>query len=203
MIVKVCGMREPRNIRSVEALGVDMMGFILYPPSPRYVAAIPDYLPQAIQRVGVFVDEQVDVIIEKSKQMSLNYIQLHGNESVETVKQLASHGLKVIKALSIANVSDIDRAKQYQSHCDMLIFDTKCEAIGGSGRRFDWSWLECYRGDIPFLLSGGIGLENIAELLALRHPQLAGYDINSRFETSPAIKDIEQIKLFIKRIKRK
>ncbi len=201
MIIKVCGMRKGENIREVEGLGVDFMGFIFYPKSPRYVDVLPDYLPQNAKRVGVFVDENLDTILSIAKQFRLEYIQLHGNESPVLVKQLNGAGYKLIKAFSIAVKEDLNQVEAYKNQCSYFIFDTKSESIGGSGQCFDWNILQQYKGDTPFLLSGGISLENLHELKQFQHNQLVGYDLNSCFELSPAVKDCHKLSQFLNELK--
>jgi phosphoribosylanthranilate isomerase len=201
-LIKVCGMTQADNIRSVEALGVDLMGFIFFSKSPRCVAKRPDYLPVSARRVGVFVNEEAGTIVARAGEFGLEFIQLHGHEPAELCRTLRSRGLKVIKALSVADASDIKAAESYADSCDYLLFDTKCSEYGGSGRSFDWSVLNNYMLSTPFLLSGGIGPESVEELKKFSHPQLAGYDLNSRFESAPGVKDVERLKRFITEINR-
>jgi phosphoribosylanthranilate isomerase len=200
-LIKVCGMTLTDNIRNVEALGVDLMGFIFYSKSPRCVGKRPDYLPTTAKRVGVFVNEAADVITARAEEFGLEYIQLHGHEAPELCSTLRSRGLKVIKALSVAEAADLKAAENYADCCDYLLFDTKCREYGGSGRRFDWSVLDGYKLKTPFLLSGGIGPESADALTQFSHPQLAGYDLNSRFETAPGVKDAEMLRDFLNEIK--
>lgn len=198
LYVKVCGMRDGDNIEAVEALGIDLMGFIFYAKSPRYVDSIPSYLPKSIARVGVFVNESQQRIEELVAQFGLSFVQLHGGESPAFCSELRCRGgVKVIKAISISSRADLERATEYDGVCDMLLFDTKCDGYGGSGESFDWSILADYRGDTPFMLSGGIGVESIEELKNFSHPKLVGYDLNSRFESSPAVKDISLLDRFL------
>lgn len=200
MIVKVCGMREPGNIRDVEQTGADLMGFIFHPKSPRYVAARPAYLPKAQRRVGVFVNAPMEEILRKAREYSLDYIQLHGSESPEFCRQLKAAGLRVIRAIGVSSPADAERAAIYDM-ADLMLFDTKTPQHGGSGRRFNWDALAAYGGRVPFLLSGGINPQSAGDILALTHPMMAGIDINSGFETAPAVKDAEAIRLFIQKIK--
>ncbi len=199
MIVKVCGMRDAENIREVDALGVDLMGFIFYEKSPRFVSEVPSYLPKA-ERVGVFVNTVTDEILEKAEEFGLQYVQLHGSEGPEFCKALKDKGLKVIKAFSIASDSDLRSCAAYDGSCDLLLFDTKCNGYGGSGQQFDWSILNGYDGETPFLLSGGLGPDS--DIAGFSHPKLAGYDLNSRFEVVPALKSTAALQIFIEKIKR-
>lgn len=201
MIVKVCGMRDPDNIRAVAEAGADWMGFIFYPRSPRCFdrASIP--LPDAISRVGVFVNEKPERILAKAGEFGLDYLQLHGKEPVDECRLLREAGYPVIKAISVSSAEDVLQAIPYEGEVDYFLFDTKCKGYGGSGRQFDWSVLESYQGETPFLLCGGISPGSITELEQFRHPLWAGIDLNSGFETAPANKDEQLLKLFIGQFK--
>ena len=232
MIIKVCGMRDAKNIRAVSELGIDMIGFIFYPESPRFVqmisaraGIIPDYSKERLdkargkitaqetdakqpKRVGVFVDEMPQTIITRIYNYNLDYVQLHGNESSIMIDNLRRSvdpdihpGLKIIKALSISGKADIERWREYEGHADMLLFDTRCKSVGGSGEQFDWSIIESYDGNIPFILSGGIGPEDAESIKQLHHPMFAGIDLNSRFETEPGMKDVEKLRDFIGKVR--
>jgi phosphoribosylanthranilate isomerase len=147
-------------------------------------------------------------IVTRVYNYSLDYVQLHGNESAVMIENLKrtlipdiAPDIKIIKALSIHEKDDVKRWREYEGVVDMLLFDTKCKTVGGSGEQFDWSVLEAYDGNIPFLLSGGIGPEDAERVLQFKHPQFAGIDLNSRFETAPAVKDIEKLRAFIEKVK--
>ncbi len=203
MRIKVCGMREGDNILAVEALGVDLMGFIFYKRSSRFVEEIPSHLPSlAVGRVGVFVDASLDEMLLEVDRFGLEYIQLHGSESVELCGSLKSYGVKLIKAFSVDEKFDFGVTGPYESLCDLFIFDTKCSGYGGSGESFDWGMLAAYGGSTPFLLSGGIAMESLEELQRFSHPQVVGYDLNSRFEEAPALKDVELLKNFLEQLNR-
>ena len=212
-------MRDAQNIREVSQLGVDMIGMIFYPKSPRYVemqsshaGIIPDYAKEDINiksskspaRVGVFVDDMVQNIVTRVVNYHLDYVQLHGNEPREMCENLRSTldpdirpGIKIIKAISVSDASDIQKYKEYVGAVDLFLFDTKCKTVGGSGQQFDWQVLEQYDGEVPFLLSGGIGPEDASRLHAFHHPQCIGIDLNSRFEIEPGVKDVEKLKGFL------
>lgn len=200
MIVKVCGMRDSENIRAVEKTNADLMGFIFHPKSPRFVASLPEYMPKKQKRVGVFVNASLEQILAKAQKFSLEYIQLHGDEPPAFCSELKNRGLKVIRAQRIANADDIIRAESYNM-ADLMIFDTKTELYGGSGKKFNWQLLENYKGCVPFLLSGGIRSDTFEEIKAFFHPQFAGIDLNSGFEISPALKDVGKLNNFIEKIK--
>ncbi len=193
-------MRDSENIRAIEQTKADLMGFIFHPKSPRFVASLPEYMPKKQKRVGVFVNASLEQILAKAQKFSLEYIQLHGDEPPAFCSELKNRGLKVIRALRIANADDIIRAESYNM-ADLMIFDTKTELYGGSGKKFNWQLLENYKGCVPFLLSGGIRSDTFEEIKAFFHPQFAGIDLNSGFEISPALKDVGKLNNFIEKIK--
>lgn len=211
-------MRDADNIRDISALGVDMIGLIFYPPSPRYVqqfssgaGIIPDYAPDMGKtplRVGVFVDDMPQNIVTRVYNYKLDYIQLHGNEPRETLENLRATidpdikpKIKIIKAISVSSAEDIKKYKEYVGAADLFLFDTKCKTVGGSGEQFDWQVLEQYDGETPFLLGGGIGPDDAEQVKSFHHPQCIGIDLNSKFEIEPALKDVEKLKDFLEKIK--
>ena len=211
-------MRDADNIRDISALGVDMIGLIFYPPSPRYVqqfssgaGIIPDYAPDMGKtplRVGVFVDDMPQNIVTRVYNYKLDYIQLHGNEPRETLENLRATidpdikpKIKIIKAISVSSAEDIKKYKEYVGAADLFLFDTKCKTVGGSGEQFDWQVLQAYDGDVPFLLSGGIGPDDAERIKNFHHPKCIGIDLNSKFEIEPALKDVEKLKQFLVKVK--
>ena len=203
LVIKVCGMREAENIREVEALGINWMGLIFWPKSSRYVSEMPDYLPQDVKRVGVFVNEDLDTVKKKADDYALNLIQLHGSESPDYVRALKAPSSinpltsSIIKAFNIATADDFEQTKDYEGLVDYFLFDTKGPSVGGNGVQFDWDVLKDYHGKTPFLLSGGIGPDDAERIHAFHHLQCIGIDLNSRFELSPGLKDINKLKTFI------
>lgn len=212
-------MRDADNIRDISALGVDMIGLIFYPPSPRYVqqfssgaGIIPDYAPDMGKtplRVGVFVDDMPQNIVTRVYNYKLDYIQLHGNEPRETLENLRATidpdinpNIKIIKAISVSSAEDIKKYKEYVGVADLFLFDTKCKTVGGSGEQFDWQVLQAYDGDVPFLLSGGIGPDDAERIKNFHHPKCIGIDLNSKFEIEPALKDVEKLKQFLVKVKK-
>ena len=282
-LIKVCGMRDTQNIREVAALGVNLIGLIFYPKSPRYVESIsldagiipdyssltPDPLPEGEGRnmldkqlkeeetkgetrnkqpvsaqlkstqskapfnkvitplslgegqgdeavegqggeaaipkfVGVFVDDMPQNIVTAVYNYHLSYVQLHGDESPVMIDNLRrtlvpdiAPQIKIIKAISVSSAEDLKRCEQYEGHVDLFLFDTKCKGYGGSGQKYDWSVLEAYTGQTPFLLSGGIGPDDADRLRDFHHPQCVGIDLNSKFETTPGMKDINLLQNFL------
>ena len=198
MIIKVCGMREAENIREVEALGIDLMGFIFWEKSSRYISKRPAYLPTKCKRVGVFVDEDIESVKRIADDYALDYIQLHGHESSDYCAQL--QGLHLIKAISVSSRNDIATYKTYEGLVEYFLFDTKCPSVGGSGQQFNWTVLSAYDGRTPFLLSGGIGPDDAERIKSFHHPQCIGIDLNSRFELAPGLKDVIKLQAFIKEL---
>ncbi len=280
-LIKVCGMRDAQNIREVAALGVNLIGLIFYPKSPRYVKSIssdagiipdyssltPDPLPEGEGRnmldkqlkaeetkgetrnkqpvsaqlkstqskapfnkvttplslgegqggeavqggeaaipkfVGVFVDDMPQNIVTAVYNYHLSYVQLHGDESPVMIDNLRRTlvpdivpQIKIIKAISVSSAEDLKRCEPYEGHVDLFLFDTKCKGYGGSGQKYDWSVLEAYTGQTPFLLSGGIGPDDADRLRDFHHPQCVGIDLNSKFETAPGMKDINLLQNFL------
>jgi phosphoribosylanthranilate isomerase len=311
-LIKVCGMRDAQNIREVAALGVNLIGLIFYPKSPRYVQSIssdagiiPDYnsltpypLPEGEGRnmldkqsqaegeeeacnkqyesnqsesakpesnqsesnqsepkqpesaqsetqfnkvttplafgeglggeapleglggeaargetvgealipkfVGIFVNDMPQNIVTAVYNYHLSYVQLHGDESTVMIDNLRRTlvpdivpQIKIIKAISVSSAEDLKRCEQYEGHIDLFLFDTKCKGYGGSGQQYDWSVLDAYTGQTPFLLSGGIGPDDADRLRDFHHPQCVGIDLNSKFETAPGMKDVKMLKKFI------
>lgn len=199
--VKVCGMREADNIRAVEALGIDMMGFIFWPKSSRYVAERPAYLPAQCKRVGVFVDEDVERVRNTADDYALDYIQLHGHETPEYCARFKDY--RIIKAFNVATADDLVQTSAYAGFADLFLFDTKGKSVGGNGEKFDWDVLTYYDGHTPFLLSGGIGPDDASRVKAFLHPKCIGIDLNSRFELAPAQKDVLSLSRFLNEINRK
>jgi phosphoribosylanthranilate isomerase len=202
--IKVCGMREPGNIKEIAEAKPDYMGFIFYPGSKRYAGDHPETFRNIhadIKKTGVFVDEEEQKILEISSLAGLDAVQLHGAESPSYCKEIRSSGLTVIKTFQIGPDFRFEALKPYESSCDFFLFDTKSELRGGSGEKFNWELLSNYTVDKPFFLSGGIGIEDSKIIKSLKNHGLYAVDINSRFEISPGIKDTEKIKTFIKEIK--
>lgn len=225
-VVKVCGMREAKNIGEVAEAGANWIGLIFYPKSKRYVSQvstmagiIPDVsgldrdeaasMEQTLQEkgvklCGVFVDDMPQTIVTRVVNYHLDLVQLHGEESPVMIDNLRrtldpdiKPGIKIIKTISIASKADFHKCKEYEGHADYFLFDTQCSSKGGSGKHFDWSLLKAYTGHTPFLLSGGIGPDDVDAIRSLHHERCIGVDINSQFELSPAVKDAKKVKAFI------
>lgn len=202
MKIKVCGISDIDNLRAIDALGVDHVGYNFYPQSKRYIGIKSNIAQQKTDadKIGVFVKEELDKVKKISETYQLDYLQLHGDESIEYCKKL-NKDYNLIKVFRVDELFDFEIVKPFD-FCDYYLFDTKVSQYGGSGRKFDWSILDQYDGQVPFLLSGGIGPDDVERLQDFSHPQFYGIDINSKFELSPGIKDLGLIKTFINKIKK-
>lgn len=201
--LKVCGLTQLSQIRELVALKVDFLGFIFYEKSPRFVL---NYLTlddiskiNHSGKVGVFVNETIENIVEFSEKAGLSLIQLHGDENDEYILRLRkslSEKIQIIKVIRIGNqtIEELQNAiNQQPTANNYLLFDTDSKAFGGTGNTFDWQILNQLKINKPYFLSGGISLENVGESNKLIQQPFA-LDVNSKFETEPGIKDVEKIK---------
>jgi phosphoribosylanthranilate isomerase len=199
--IKICGMREPNNIKAIDLLNPDYVGFIFYEPSPRNMDKNFGAIPETnAKRVGVFVNESIEMIIRKARNFRLNIIQLHGEEDPDTCRELRDLGYEVWKAIKIDDNTDAEEVEPYVGVVDNYIFDTKGKQVGGNGTKFNWEKLNELSEFGPFLLSGGIGAEDVEEINKLKYENLVGLDLNSRFEIEPGFKDDTLIKDFLNKL---
>ena len=198
MKLKVCGMRTHENIEALAALNPDYMGFIFWAPSSRFVNKTTPLLPKKIKKTGVFVDATIDYIETIIKEHELKAVQLHGKEAPEFCAYIKTLDVEVIKAFSMKEAFDFKSLEPYEIACDFYLFDTKGELPGGNGYGFDWSILKNYPSVKPFFLSGGIGKEEVSQILELRNTNLPLYaiDVNSKFESAPGVKKIDELEQF-------
>jgi phosphoribosylanthranilate isomerase len=206
--LKICGMKVPENITGVAALQPDYLGFIFYNGSKRFIADLEPVfvrnLPAGIVKTGVFVNEELPVVVEMVSRYDLRAVQLHGQESpafVEELKARLASGVEVIKAFGIEKGFDFNQLNAYQHLVDYFLFDTKTAGHGGSGQVFDWGLLSQYQLQLPYFLSGGIDLSSTEALKKINDTRLYALDINSRFELEPGLKDINKLIDFKHRIK--
>ena len=206
--LKVCGLTQLPQIQELISLNIDFLGFIFYEKSPRYVLdhlnlkQISEIKHQG--KVGVFVNESVEKIIENSEKANLNLIQLHGDEDEDFIIQLKkklSKDIEIIKVIKVSNFEnlqvDLQKISNLESRISNLLFDTDSNTFGGTGKTFDWNILNHLEIPKPYFLSGGISLENIHQLSTINQQPFA-LDINSKFETEPGVKDVEKIKKLLK-----
>ncbi|WP_288788756.1 phosphoribosylanthranilate isomerase [uncultured Elizabethkingia sp.] len=207
--LKVCGLANRNQIQELQKSGVDFLGFIFYPKSPRYVL---NHLNleqiseiKHLGKVGVFVNEDVAIVSDIAKQAHLNYIQLHGDENIEYIINLKKllPETQIIKVFRIGQEVNTEVLKskisEFETYADLLLFDTDSKAYGGTGETFNWSVLDQLDLQKPYLLSGGISSENIDSIESFKTKPFA-LDINSKFENSPGDKNLDKIQEFIQHI---
>lgn len=205
--IKVCGMRDTQNIDSISELHPNYLGFIFFKKSPRYAAFVNPQvvreLPTDVTPVAVFLNETISQICDICEVYGITTVQLHGEETPEFCRELVDRGFTVIKAEALTATEDIERLKPYEGVVSMFVFDTKTPLgpNGGTGRKWDWSILNAYNLTTPYLLSGGIGPEDAEQIRTLTLRGLSGVDVNSRFEISPGLKNVELLVEFINQIR--
>ena len=200
MKLKVCGMKFSDNISEIESLKPDFMGFIFYKKSKRFFNESKLILNDKINRVGVFVNQEINEVIDNIKKYKLDYVQLHGEEDVRYCLSIKSI-CKVIKVFKIDDTFNFDKLKKFENVSDYYLFDTKTNLHGGSGKKFNWEILKNYNSKKYFFLSGGISENDIEEIKKIRkiYP-IIGIDINSKFELPNLKKDRDKIKSLIDKI---
>ena len=203
MKLKVCGMKLENNISEISKLNPDFMGFIFWPKSKRFFNEKSIRISNKINKVGVFVNQDYDFIIDKINNFKLDFIQLHGEEDYQFCKKIKTR-CKVIKVFNIGSDFDFEILSSFESVCDYFLFDTKGDSYGGNGIKFDWKLLKKYPSKKPFLLSGGIDITDFTEILKIKELNipLIGIDINSKFEFEPGLKNIKKIKELLKKMKK-
>lgn len=199
--IKVCGITRETDLVQLKAIGAHWVGFIFAPDSPRQIIGklTPDRVRafKDLLKVGVFVNAQEAEILEAIDAFGLNMVQLHGQETPAFCESIRRH-LKVIKAFSVRDTDSLSAlTAAYVDHCHYFLFDAFGKLPGGNGHAFNWELLKTYDHKLPFMLSGGIGPDEVQAIKAIRHPKLLGIDVNSKFEDSPGIKNIERLKSFI------
>ncbi|WP_417875436.1 phosphoribosylanthranilate isomerase [Winogradskyella sediminis] len=199
MKLKICGMKYKDNIEAVANLQPNYMGFIFYDKSARNFDAMIPKIPTSIKKTGVFVDEKLEIVKEKIEKYNLQAVQLHGQESPEFCA--AINDVEVIKVFSIKDEFNFNVLKPYEAVCDYFLFDTKGKLPGGNGYTFNWNILEQYPSTKPYFLSGGIGINEIENIIDFKQSPASKYcyaiDVNSKFEIKPGLKNIEEVKKFI------
>lgn len=197
-------MRDAENIKELIKLQPDFIGFIFYKKSTRNVSVFPKVtIPASIKKVGVFVNETLNYVTAVVGMHALNCVQLHGGESPEycvSLREMMPSNIQIIKAFPVDAAFDFSQLKKYETPVDYFLFDTKGDKVGGNGVVFDWSLLKKNRSKKPFLLSGGLGEDSVSELQEFLKTSLSdnciAWDVNSKFEIHPGLKDIDKIKEF-------
>lgn len=203
--LKICGMKQAANIAAVAELQPDYLGFIFYQKSPRFISEVSaeliKYVPSSIKTVGVFVNEDLNVVKQNIIKYNLKAIQLHGKEEATYCNELKSTGVEIIKAFGIDETFDFAKLELYLSAVDYFLFDTQTPAHGGSGKVFNWKLLANYTYEKPYFLSGGIDLEHSIAIKKITDSRLYAIDVNSKFEVEPGLKDLGRLKEFLKEMK--
>lgn len=193
-------MAEKQNIQELLLVKPDFIGFIFYEQSTRNATDKLDgdllnNFPADINKVGVFVDASIEFIIHQQKKYSLDFIQLHGSETPAFCATIKALKFKVIKAFSVNEIFDFTTLNDFEPYCEYFLFDTKGKYAGGNGVKFDWNILATNPINKTFFLSGGVELSDIEQIKNLKSQVNNFYalDVNSKFETAPALKNIGQI----------
>jgi phosphoribosylanthranilate isomerase len=204
---KICGLKEPAAIHAAVRGGASYVGLVFYPPSPRAVTpvlarALAALVPPAVKKTGLFVDPDDDFLVTVLAEVTLDLIQLHGGESPERVSSIkASTKLPVLKAIKVAKGADMDTAKDYDGVADMLLFDAKApddmaDALpGGNALVFDWGLLKGRLWRRPWMLSGGLDADNVAQAVTISGARAV--DVSSGVESARGVKDPAAIKAFL------
>jgi phosphoribosylanthranilate isomerase len=208
MRVKVCGMTQPEQVSKLAAMGVSFAGFIFYPKSPRYVfknmTTNQIRKENSINKVGVFVNATIEEVLHMVDECRLHMVQLHGDESPKFCEKISDY-VSVVKAFRLSDNDSVEwMTRPYMDVCDMFMFDTLGAGYGGTGKKFDWTVLKNTSIGKPYFLSGGIepgDEERLKEFTAEPAAKaLFSFDINSKFESSPGVKDMEKVKAFCKNL---
>jgi phosphoribosylanthranilate isomerase len=210
MRIKVCGMTLPEQVNALDEMGVDLAGFIFYPKSPRYIgnkisAEKMKQIRGHIAKVGVFVNMPYDDLMKTVEDYRLDLVQLHGDESPHFCEKVANY-VTIVKAFRLSDNDPLDWiVRPYHEGSDMYMFDTLGAGYGGTGKKFDWNILKKTAVDKLYFLSGGIESGDEEELKEfIQEPaakKLFAIDINSKFEVSAGIKDMEKVKKFVTALK--
>lgn len=208
MRVKVCGMTLPEQLEQLGGLGVTFAGFIFYPKSPRYVfkhmTTTQIRKENNVNKVGVFVNASIEEVLHMVDECRLHMVQLHGDETPKYCEKIADY-VSVVKAFRVSENDNIEwMIKHYMDVCDMFMFDTMGAGYGGTGKKFNWNMLKDASIGKPFFLSGGIEPGDEEQLKAFAElpvgKALFAVDINSKFEVSPGIKDMDKVKAFVEKL---
>lgn len=197
-------MKHQQNVDDLMALGVDYLGNIFYPKSPRSIEAGQSKLTMKTpKKVGVFVKESFEVIAKKVKEHGIDVVQLHGAETNDICSEVKTLGVEIWRVCAITDDFDFNELKNFPD-ADKFLFDTKTEKHGGSGEKFDWSLLEKIdaASTKPYFLAGGIGPKDASEIKKLKLNKLVGLDLNSKFEVEPGLKSVELLKEFLTELRK-
>ena len=209
--VKICGLDRPETVDVAVDAGAEMLGFVFYPPSPRNLTAsaasrLTNRAPAGVKRVGLFVDPTDEMITTVLNKNVLDLIQLHGNEPPERVAEIKDiTRLKEIKVLKVTDIRDLKYVSVYQRVAEWLMFDAlapkdmKGALPGGNALSFDWNILARANIPTPWILAGGLNLENVKEAISTSGAKVV--DVSSGVEKQPGVKCVEKIQSFIQAVK--
>jgi phosphoribosylanthranilate isomerase len=211
MEIKVCGITNISQAIALDAMGVQYIGFIFYGPSKRYVLNslqlkdLEKFNPTQAKKVGVFVNEPIESLLQIVKGAKLDMVQLHGNEDVAYFEQLKlklKQELLEVKLIKVFRVGDkMPEINSYNQIANYFLFDTDSKLYGGTGAHFNWELIKGNEIEKPYFLSGGIGPNDIGGIEVMKKTKagksLKALDLNSQFEETPGIKNLEKIKTFI------
>ncbi len=196
-LIKICGMRDTKNIAEIDDLNPNFLGFIFIEKSKRFVGKEFVMPNSKAQKMAVFADEKKEIILQIANQYQLQWLQFHGNESPEFCAYFQKMGFSIVKAFALDDDFDFESLFPYQNKIKFLLFDAKGKEKGGNGIHFNWAILKKYQGETPFFLSGGLSLDDVEDLKKIQHEKLIGYDLNSKFELDFGSKDKEKVHLFV------
>ena len=205
MKVKVCGITSWTQMAQLQDAGADLAGMIFYEGSPRFagekmLADAASVRNSTITKVGVFVNASRSFIDETINTYALDAVQLHGDETPAFCQPLMEQ-VTVLKEFRVDGNLSEEELSAFADAANYFLFDTATQRFGGSGQQFNWAALKKLKVGKPFFLGGGIGLQDAEKIKTFKHPEFIGVDVNSRFETSPGMKDIQQVKQFINVLK--
>ena len=199
--IKICGINTKES--AIASHGAKYIGFVFCEDSPRFiqpdvVKRIIPYLNMNQKKVGLFVNEKIDLIKKITLDLELDMIQLHGDEDESFIRKLKLlTNRKIIKAVPIKTVKDIEISEEFKNFCDMILFDTKTNnQFGGTGTSFDWKLLKNFKTSKKWMLAGGLNINNIKKALKTAKPDIV--DISSGVEKERGVKCEEKIRKFIK-----
>ncbi len=204
MQFKVCGITDITQAHALEALGVQYIGFIFYPASKRYalgklsLSDVANFKPVGAKKVGVFVNMELNELLQVVQSAGLDMVQLHGDETPEYCAAVRAQ-VQTVKVFRVgAAVPDF---APFENVVDNFLFDTDSALYGGTGQHFNWELIKGSPIPKPYFLSGGIGPNDIQGVQVMEKTKagktLLALDINSQFELEPGIKNLEKIKTFI------
>ena len=203
--IKICGINTKGS--AIASHGAKYIGFVFCEDSPRFiqpnvVKRIIPYLSMSQKKVGLFVNEKIDLIKKITLDLELDMIQLHGDEDESFIRKLKLlTNRKIIKAVPIKTVEDVKIFEEFKNSCDMILFDTKTNnQFGGTGTSFDWELLKNFKTSKKWMLAGGLNINNIKKALKTAKPDIV--DISSGVEKERGVKCEEKIRNFIKYVEK-